>query len=56
MSNLVTTYDDNGAILAKYIFNTWSEATDFIANYDLTAGNISTNDVVKVTLEKGENQ
>jgi len=48
---ILTTYDADGAILAKYQFATEAEARDFADNYDLTVGNIRPGDVASITIE-----
>ena len=48
---ILTTYDADGAILAKYEFENWAAARDFADHYDLDVGNIRRGDLASITIE-----
>tara|TARA_Y100001963_G_scaffold99615_1_gene137125 strand:+ start:274 stop:438 length:165 start_codon:yes stop_codon:yes gene_type:complete len=52
MDTVVTTFDKHHTILAKYIFQSFDEACDFVGNYDLKTGNIRNEDIQRIIIEE----
>ncbi len=47
----ITTLDETGAILAKYIFQDFDLATEWLANCDIEQGNISDEPVQRIVID-----
>jgi hypothetical protein len=51
---VITTYCAKGLVLAQYEFKTWDQALSYVGYYDLESGNIRTDSVAKITIERGK--
>lgn len=46
----ITTYDAKGAILAKFIFDSFADALTFAGNYELDSGNMRDDAIHRVSI------